>query len=70
MRLRLRGGQGRVRARGVRVGATGDVSHVGGSILQCRNFVGIELKDTYFDAACKHLRIAEEDRKQKDRTLF
>lgn len=41
-----------------------------GAILQGRKFVGIELKDTYFGAACKHLRIAEAERRNKDKTLF
>lgn len=35
-----------------------------------RKFIGIELKDSYYAAACKHLRDAETKAKQRKRTLF
>jgi DNA modification methylase len=34
------------------------------SILQGRRFVGVELKESYFDAACRHLRQAENEATQ------
>lgn len=39
------------------------------SVLNSRKFIGIELKDTYWQAACKNLRVAETEA-NKSRTLF
>lgn len=40
------------------------------SVLMGRRFVGIELKDTYFDLAARHLRVAEQKHAESNRTLF
>jgi DNA modification methylase len=40
------------------------------ALLMQRRFVGIELKEGYFDLACRHLRIAEKKAKEIHRTLF
>lgn len=40
------------------------------SILAGRKFIGIELSENYFKFMVKHLRIAEEEYRQKNRTLL
>ncbi len=40
------------------------------SLLLGRRFIGIELKESYFNQACKNLRQAEQEVKQQKSTLF
>lgn len=40
------------------------------SVLNGRKFIGVELKDTYWQSACRNLRIAESEAVNKSRTLF
>jgi len=41
-----------------------------GALRRGRKFVGVELKDSYFEAACRHLASEETKKKTQERSLF